>query len=162
KAYRKRGFSSEREAKRAEFDLRNQLEGYKRKMPWLHWVNHFLERYRIEFRNSTYVNYKAGLEKWVNPKWQDRFIDEITPSDVHALVFEHINNVSSHHRRGLLKIVKRTFSMAVEDGVISRNPAAGIKVKIADSNQQVLNRKEIDVLLREAKSVQHRFYPHWC
>lgn len=162
KAYRRRGFKSEREASRAEFELRNQLEGYKQKMPWQIWVNHFLERYRVEYRNSTYVNYKNGLEKWVNPKWNERFIDEITPSDVHSLVFDYINNVSSHHRRGLLKIIKRVFSMAVEDGVINRNPAAGIKVKIADSNQQVLNRKEVETLLREAKSVQHRFYPHWC
>lgn len=162
KAYRKRGISSEREAKRLEFDLRNELEGFKTKMPWSKWVEHFLERYRVEFRNSTYVNYKANLEKWVNPIWNERFLDEITPSDVHSIAFDHIIGVSSHHRKGILKIIKRVFSMAVEDRVLTHNPASGIKVKIADANQKVLNRKEIEILLKDGKSVQHRFYPHWC
>lgn len=162
KAYRKRGFTSEREAKRAEFELRNRLEGYKAKMPWSKWSEHFLDRYRVEYRNSTFVGYKGFLEKWINPLWSDRFLDEITPSDVHAMVFDSIKDVSSHHRRNILKVIKKAFDVAVQDGILNRNPASGIKVKIAEVSQQVLNRKEIDILLKEAKSVQHRFYPHWC
>src|SRR5690242_3076074 len=60
---RRSGIASDREAKRVEFELKNQLEGFRTKTPWTKWVGHFLERYRLEFRNSTYVNYKLNLEK---------------------------------------------------------------------------------------------------
>ena len=158
---RRRSISSEREAKKIEFELKIELSSTSSKMSWRKWADHFLERYRVEYRNSTYTNYKVTLEKWINPIWSDRYLDEITPSDVHKVVFEHISNVSSYSRHTFLKIIRRAFSMAVEDGILLRNPAAGIKVKICDANQSVLNKNEIDTLLREAKSVQHRFYYHW-
>lgn len=159
---RRRGVSSEREAKRIEFELKNKLEGYKEKMPWSKWAELVLERYRVEFRYSTFVNYKGHLEKWINPIWKDRFLDEITTSDVHSIIFDRIKDTSDFNRKNILKVIKRAFDFAVQDGIINRNPASPIKVKIAEVNQSVLNRKEIEILLKEAKAVQHRFYPHWC
>jgi integrase len=159
---RRRSIPNEREAKRIEFELKTELNLTSSKMNWKKWSDHFLERYRVEYTNSTYTNYKVTLEKWVNPIWKDRFIEDITPSDVHQMVFEHIKCVSSYSRRTFLKIIRRAFSMAVEDGIIARNPSLGIKVKICDANQTVLNKNEIDILLREAKSVEHRFYHHWA
>ncbi len=159
---RRRSISSEREAKRIEFDLRVELEGFKSKVSWAKWTEHFLERYRVEYRNSTYVNYKNIIEKWVSPSWEKRFIDEITPSEVYDLVHEQIVGVSSHFRHGIAKVIKRVFQMAVEEGVLNRNPAVGIKVKTADANQKVLNKSELNILLKQAKSVQHRFYYHWA
>jgi len=158
----RRGIPSEREAKRLELEFRYELMQRKNKTLWSNWIEHFLERYRIEFRNSTYLNYKKLLEKWINPVWNDKNLEDITPTDVHDLVFNHIQNVSSHHRQSLLKIIKRVFGMALEDGLITRNPASSIRVRVAEANQQVLNSKEIAILLREAKSIGHRFYPHWC
>lgn len=161
-AFRKRGINSEREAKRVEFELKNSLQGCKDKITWTTLVGRFLEIYRLRFRNSTYVGYKFNFEKWINPVWKDRFIDEITTGDVHALVFEHVQGVSSHTRKGLIKIIKRAFQFAIEDDLLSRNPAVGIKVKVADANQGALNHNEIAIFLKEAKSVNHRFYPHWA
>ena len=52
--------------------------------------------------------------------------------------------------------------MAVEEGVISRNPARGIKVKVPSSEQKVLTSDEANKLLKEAKLCNHRFYFHWA
>ena len=118
-------------------------------------------RVEIEYRNSTYHNYKHCVQKWFDPPWNDMFIDEIKPSDVHKVIFEDCAAVSSHTRRGLLKIAKRIFNIAIEEGLMIRNPAVGIRVRCADANQAILNRNEIDVLLREAKRTEHRFFQHW-
>jgi integrase len=120
-----------------------------------------LRQCKNEYRNSTYMNYNFNLNKWVNPVWKDRFIDEITSGDVHNLIFEHVTGVSSYTKRGLIKIIKRIFNLAIEQGVLIRNPAVGIKVKVADPNQAVLNKNEIEIFLKEAKSINHKFYPHW-
>ncbi len=64
-------------------------------------------------------------------------------------------------KRELLKIVKRVFNIAIEEGLIVRNPAVGIRVRCAEANQGVLNKNEIEILLREARRIDHRFFPHW-
>lgn len=89
------------------------------------------------------------------------FLDDIKPSDVHKVIFENCKGTSSYTQRGLLKIVKRVFNVAIEEGIIVRNPAVGIRVRCADANQAVLNKSEIEVLLTEARRTEHRFFPHW-
>jgi integrase len=159
---RRRNIATERDAKRIEFELLTDLHGFKSKVTWRKWSEHFLERYRIEYRNSTYLNYKYNLDKWVSPEWNNLFIDDIAPSQVHKIIFEHIQGVSSYTKRGIIKIIKRVFNMAIEEGILTRNPAMGIRIKCADANQLVLNKNEIAILLREAKSIKHRFYYHWA
>jgi len=158
---KKRWFNSEREARKVEVELLIDLQGFKSKVTWRKWVPHVLEKYRVEYRNSTYHNYMHCLNKWFNPVWDDKFVDEIKPSDVHKVIFEDCAGVSSYTKRGLLKIVKRVFNIAIEEGLTVRNPAVGIRVRCAEANQAILNKNEIDVLLREAKRCDHRFFPHW-
>ena len=159
---RKRWFYNEREAKKAELEFLIELEGHKTKITWKKWIDTVMEKYRLEYRNSTYHNYRHCLNKWFNPLWDEKFVDDIKPSDVHAAVFEGAAETSSYTKRGLLKIVKRVFNIAIEEGLVLRNPAVGIRVKCAEANQAVLNKNEIGVLLREAKKAEHRFYPHWA
>ncbi len=158
---RKRWFNNEREAKRVEFELKTELEGHKTKVTWARWVEHFLERGKLEYRNSTFINYKYILEKWFAPHWDHKFLDEVGPADVHTVIHEKVTGISSYTKRGLVKVIKRVFNLAIEEGVITKNPVVGIKVKCADSNQLVLNRNEIDILLTEARKTDHRFFPHW-
>lgn len=158
---RRMGISNEREAKRIEFELKSTLQGHKGKVSWSNWSEHFLYRYKNEFSPSTYINYKHNLGKWVTPIWKEKFLDDITPSDVHFLIYEHLTNVSSYTRKTFLKLVRRVFNMAIEEGVLSKNPAMGIKVRLEEVNQLVLNKSEIDVFLKHGKIVNHRFYPHW-
>ncbi|MGE0632381.1 MAG: tyrosine-type recombinase/integrase [Pseudobdellovibrionaceae bacterium] len=158
---RRKRFSNEREARKAELDMLMGLQGHKTKITWKSWIEHVLEKYRIEYRTSTYFNYKHCLNKWFDPIWNEKFLDEIKPSDVHKAIFENAAKVSSYTQRGLLKIVKRVFNLAIAEGIINRNPAVGIRVRCADANQGVLNRNEIEILLREARKCEHRFFPHW-
>jgi len=51
--------------------------------------------------------------------------------------------------------------MAVEEGLLQRNPALPIKVKVPETRQSVLSPTEISILLREAKAASHRFYSVW-
>ncbi len=159
---RKRWFNNEREARKVELEILMELEGHKTKITWQKWVDHILEKYRVEYRTSTYFNYKHSLDKWFNPPWNDKFLDEIKPSDVHKVVFETMVGISSYTRRGLLKIVKRVFNIAIEEGLIVRNPAVGIRVRCAEANQAILNKNEIEILLSKAQQTQHRFFPHWA
>jgi integrase len=159
---RKRWFANEREARKAEIELLIELQGFRTKVPWKNWVEHVLEKYRVEYRNSTYMNYKHCLDKWFNPVWNDKFVDEIKPSDVHKVIFEDCVAVSGHTKRGLLKIVKRIFNIAIEEALLVRNPAVGIRVRCAETHQAILNKNEVDILLREGKRCDHRFFPHWA
>ena len=158
---RRKVFANEREAKKAELEFKIELEGYKTSVTWRAWVEHVLERYKVEYRHSTFHNYKHALNKWFNPIWDQKFLSDIKPSDVHHAIFEDCKETSSYTQRGLLKIVKRVFNLAIEEGVIIKNPAVGIRVRCADANQGVLNRNEVEILLREARKAEHRFFPHW-
>ena len=162
KAIRRRGYTSLNEAKNAELDFKIQLRGFKEKNTWQHLVDRFLELNRLKYKNSTYVGYKFNFEKWVNPVWKDRFIDEITTGDVHELIFQRMQTVSGYTQKNVLKIIKRAFQFAVEDNQLNRNPAMGINVKVAETQQSALNHEEISIFLREAKSTNHRFYTHWA
>lgn len=64
-------------------------------------------------------------------------------------------------RRNLIKMVKRLFQMALEEGIIDKNPALGIMIRIPESIMQVLTPHEVQILLTEAKITNHRFYPIW-
>lgn len=158
---RRKRCASEREAKKAQLDMLMELQGQKTKVTWKYWVERVLEKYRVEYRNSTYLNYKHLLGKWFDPFWNDKFIDEIKPSDVHSAVFETSTQLSTYTRKTLLKIAKRIFNLAIEEGLILRNPAVGIRVRVAEANQAILNRNEIDILLKAARECDHRFFPHW-
>lgn len=158
---RKRWFQNERDARKVELAMIMELEGHKSKVTWKNWIDHVLEKYRMEYRNSTYINYKYSLDKWFSPHWNEKYLEEIKQSDVHRIIFESECSASSHTKRGLLKIVKRVFNIAIEEGLLVRNPAVGIRVRCAEANQAILNKNEVDVLLREAKQCEHRFYPHW-
>jgi integrase len=158
---RKRWFTNEREAKKVETEILIELEGHKSKVTWKSWVDHALEKYRLEYRNSTYLNYKRCMNKWFDPVWNERYLDEIKQSEVHFIIFESCAALSSYTKRGLLKVVKRIFNLAIEEGLLVRNPAIGIRVRCEEANQAVLNINEVAILLRSAKRVEHRFYPHW-
>ncbi|MFA5582614.1 MAG: tyrosine-type recombinase/integrase [Bacteriovoracaceae bacterium] len=162
---KRRNISSIAHAKRIELELKMELVRRKEQpylCTWLEWQKRCLEKMRLQYNESTVINYKSNFEKWVNPVLGDMYIDEIKPSDIHSLIYDSIQGVSLVSRHGVLKRIKRVFAIAVEDGIIARNPATGIRVKVPESPQLVLNRTEIDKLLLEAKKRNHRYYSHWA
>ncbi len=162
---RKQGsLASEAQAKKIEAKLKVELlamrEGVKR-FRWNDWVNHCFRKMHLQFQASTLAGYEANIGKWVTPIFRDIWLDKITPHDVHDLIFRVVENVSPNTRKTILKQVKRIFSMAIEEGVLSRNPCLGIRVKVPQPRRLVLNQTEISKLLNEGQRLEHPFYNHW-
>lgn len=162
---KRRNISSMAQAKRVEIDLRLELRQLKEapnRLTWNNWSDSCIQRMKLEFKNSTIMGYQGNLTKWTNPCLGHYFLDQITGSMIHELIFNRIQGLGMEGRRGVLKQIKRILTMAVEEGLISRNPALGISVKVPEAKQLVLNRTEIDTLLSEAKKRNHSFYNHWA
>jgi len=161
---KRRGLLSKRQAEAAEFELKRQLANLKGEAPsytWDEWFDICVERMKIEYKATTILNYTAKNTHWILPFWKGREIASLTPQDVHDVVYNAAKNVSWHTRRSTLKYVKRILAMAIEEGLITRNPALAVKVKVPQAKQSVLNKTEVDVLLKEAKALNHRFYDVW-
>ena len=156
--------ASQSQARKLEVKLKAELlvmrDGCKR-YRWEDWVKRCIKKMQLEFRESTLAGYEANLRKWVTPVFSGYWLDKITPYDVHGLIFKHIEGVSPCTRRSVLKQVRRIFNMAIEEGVLNRNPCLGIKVKVHESKKLVLNHTEIQNLLAEGKRLEHPFYEHW-
>lgn len=162
---KKKGITSEARAKRVELELKMELLKL-RDLPavlkWDEWVDECIRRMKLEFRNSTIIGYRRNLDKWVLPHFRDKLLDQIKKSDVHSIIFSKIIGVSDETRRSILKQIKRIFNMAVEEGLITSNPAVGIKVKVAEKKKVCLNHEEIKILLHNAFNKSHPYYEAWA
>lgn len=161
---RKKGLKTLRAAETAEFELKRKLCDHREKQfyTWDEWHKIFLDRIRLEFLPSTVIDYQGQIFKWVTPCWTGRELQTITPNEVHNLVHSRIKDVSPNTRHNVLKKLKRIFQTAVDEGILERNPARPIKVKVPEAKQAVLNNTEVNILLREAKNLNHRFYEIWA
>ncbi|MBY0414041.1 MAG: site-specific integrase [Bdellovibrionales bacterium] len=161
---KRRNISSMAHAKRIEVDLRLLLRDLKNnpiRFTWNEWIKVCFERMRIEFKKSTLITYQGNLGKWVSPHIGHLYLNEITSSMVHDVIFNKVQNVGMECRRTVLKQTKRIFTMAIDEGLLTKNPAKPIIVKVPESEQLVFNRTEIDTLLYQAKLRDHPFYNHW-
>ena len=153
-------------AKSVEFELKRELAQLKEQaVPyrWHEWFSICIKRMDIEMRPSTVYNYETQIRKWISPHWQDREMQTITRAEVHEMIFEKCAAiVSPNNRKTILKMVKRIFAMAIEDGRLERNPCVGIQVRAPEVEQKVLTTSEAETLLREARANGHRFYPVWA
>ena len=159
------GIETLQKAEKAEFELKRELAFIReQKVPyrWNEWFRVCLDRMKLVHRPSTLIDYEKQLGKWINPKWGEHELSEISRSQVHTAIYEGLDErLSPHTKKKILKMVRRIFSMAVEEGVLDRNPCAGIQVKAPETEQKVLTNTEVEILLREAKLTGHRFYPMW-
>jgi integrase len=164
---RKKGISSERKAKDVEFDLKKKLSSKVTGITswtWKGWHRETLRRMRLELKQATVMKYDGMLKKWLPQEWMDKSLHSFTKNDIYDFTFVDLpeKGVSASSQRDILKMVKRIFEMAVEDGILSRNPAHGIKVKLHEPEQLVLTAKEANILLESAKAANHPFYPVWA
>lgn len=163
---RKTKIETLRKAEVIEFELMRELAQKKEeKIPfrWQEWFDECVKRMKLVHRPSTIWSYQKLAGHWVNPLWGAREIQSITRSDIHSVIFEQVGeHLSPNSRKTILKQVRRIFEMAIEEGILDRNPCAGIQVKVPEVEQKVLTTAEAEIFLREAKLTQHRFYPMWA
>ena len=163
--FRRRSVPTLKKAEKIQFELKRELAKLKeQRIPfrWDEWFDECLKRMKLTMRPSTVINYKRSLKKWVNPRWGQKEIHTITKTDIYNLVFEEMESgFSPHTRKTILKQIRRIFQMAVEEGILNRNPCLGIQVKVPEVEQEVLSSDEVGIFLREARVTNHRFYPVW-
>ena len=151
-------------AKKVEFELKRELVGRKGQSiwKWQEWLEECLRKMRFSLKHSTITNYETILGKWIPEDWSKRELKTFTKSEVHNLIFEKMFCTTPHQKKNCHKMLKRIFELAVEEGVIDKNPVKGITVSLPLSEQKVLTAQEADKLLKEAKICNHRFYFHWA
>ncbi|MCM0606597.1 MAG: site-specific integrase [Xanthomonadaceae bacterium] len=153
-------------AVKVEFEFKRDLAQKKEEdvpFRWHEWFSHCMRQMKIEMKPSTIYNYETQIRKWVAPHWDQKEINSITKFNVHEMIFEHCSAMRSpQNKKTVLKMLKRLFAMAVEEGKIDRNPCHGIQVKAPEVEQKVLTTSEVEIFLREAKICNHRFYPIWA
>ena len=166
RAQRKRGgIETLRKAETVEFELRRELAVLKEgrgMYRWSEWFDECMKRMKLEFMPSTVAGYECQLKKWVHPHWKDTDLNKITKANVYDVIFTQCAVQTQFTRRNILKMVKRIFQLAVEEGVLDRNPCTGISVRVTEVVQKVLTTAEVDIFLREASRAYHRFYPVWA
>jgi integrase len=163
---KRRGVETLRKAEQVEFELKRELAVLKEeRVPqrFGEWFEVCMKRMRLEFMPSTIAGYETQVVKWVHPHWRNLELSAITKAEVYDLVFNKCAEISTPITRlNLLKRLKRLFQMAIEEGVLDRNPCTGIKIRVPEAVQEVLTTTEVDIFLREAKLAHHRFYPIWA
>lgn len=162
---RKNGIESLRKAQQIEFEFKRELAEFQEKtVPyrWENWFDECMNRMKLEFQPSTVACYQTQLRKWIHPHWTGVDLNTITKSDVYELIFNKCEGMRTQYtRRNVLKMVKRIFQLAVEEGILDRNPCTGINVRVSEVESKVLTNSEVEVFLEEARKAHHRFYPVW-
>ena len=161
---KKRSVTSLAAAKREEIKLKMELLNLREQpqvFTWNQWAKICIERMKIEFKPSTVIGYESHFNKWVNPILGEVPITEITGATIHDLIFNQTDGLGLTSKKDILKHVRRIFAMAIEEGILAKNPAKGIKVKVPESKKLVFNKTEVMALLEEAKKQNHPYYNHW-
>lgn len=160
--------SSEKTARHLEIvylnELQQKLENDQNSMPFDKWHKVFLQRIRLTHKFSTTMQYDGDLKKWLPLSLSKKELGEISRNDVHSLVFEYLpaKGATPHTQRRIHKAVRRILEAAVDEGLISKNPAKGINVKVPPARKEVLNSEEAQRLLFESKQAKHSFYHTWA
>ena len=160
--------SSERTARLLEFEYLNEfiakLEGKLHNITFSDWHKKFIETIKLSYKKSTVSMYQGDLLKWLPGDFMDTRLDEINKTDIHKLIFETLpeNNASPNIQKKTRRVLHKIFETALEEGLIDRNPAKGIKVKVPPAEKLVLNHDEVLKLLTEARKHNHHFFYHWC
>lgn len=162
---KRRSIDTLRKAETIEFELMRelaQMKDCKVSFRWHEWLDKCLLRMKMSFQKSTVINYRTTLDKWITPVWKDKYLSDIDREMVYRVIFEHVDpTLRPHTRKCILKYVKRIFQMALEEGILDKNPCVGIKIRLPEVDQMVLTNSEAEVFLKEAKAVNHRFYDIW-
>lgn len=162
---RRKGIASERKAREIEYQLLlelKELAGAETPWSFKDWHEECLKRMKLTHKLGTIQGYDGALKAYLRDDWQARHLADFSRADVHELIHETMNTASANLRKNTFKKIQRLFEMAVEEGLISKNPAHGIQVKVPEPKQTVLNTQEAEVLLQKAKEIGHRFYTVWA
>lgn len=140
---------------------RNQLS-------WKHLLTQWYEKDVMECHTTTSTkvdNYRTLLR--YTKDWMDTPIDQLNTMSV-QIIFNDMKKLELS--RGRMKSVKCAINVVFDWGVLNRlipatmlSPAKGSKLPKRESKDKpVLNRGEMQMLLRRARELEHEYYPVWA
>lgn len=163
---RKRGIESIKKAQDLEFELERALAIRKEgdvHLRWNEWFDECIKIITSSHQPSTVYSYEKVCRKWVCPHLGSKELRKVSKMDLHDILYEKMTDdlATPHTRKQVLKIVKRIFQIAIDNGKLDRNPCQGMTVKVPESEMKVLTNSEAQKLLAQAMITNHRFYPVW-
>jgi integrase len=159
--------TSERKARKLEFEyltnLKDEIQGNLTSLTFKEWRIKFLSDAQLIFKKSTIMQYDGDLTKWLPLSFVSMKLTDIKKRHIHDLIFNELpkNGATVHTQKRIWKNVRRVLESAVDECLISINPAKGITVKVPPTKKLVLNTDEVELLLREALVSSHSFYYVW-
>lgn len=112
-------------------------------------------------RGTIYKRDKT-LKRHTLPAWENKYVDEITGSDIRNLLEAALEDNSESHRKFFIKGIRAVLQFAVDDGVLQRNPTPVIKFKASEKIRSVLNEEQIVALLRKSQELEWEWYYHYA
>ncbi len=123
----------------------------------------WLNTYRVELKDSTYINYESVLRTHLYPAFGSVLFSKITRGEIKKLVAEKIKSgLSRNSVRNIISPLREMFNHAIEDGVVTSNPAARVgRFNKPESGKKInpFTTEELVTLLETAKEKMVDHYP---
>ena len=163
---RKRAITSLKKAEDLEFEFCRELARIREEdihLRWSEWFPECINIMKTSCEPSTIYSCEKIAGKWIHDHWNSKELRHISKMDVHELLYEKMQDdvCTMFTRKSVLKIAKRIFQVAIDTGKLDRNPCQGMMVKVPETEMKVLSNSEAQLLLKEARDTNHRFYPVW-
>ena len=92
------------------------------------YAKQWLQRKR-KLKETTRTFYEKHLENYIIPTLGDKFIQNITPVDVQAMLDKH-KRLSAKTLKEMKGVLSQVFHYAISDELVSKNPCSNLDVEI--------------------------------
>jgi len=121
----KRSFATANEARNAEARLLAELQIRTTHIIFSVIVNKRLDYVQAYCTPRHYTDHRTMLKRFA--AWRDMSIEDITPALIREKLIELSKELGNHNANRHLIALKACFSLAVNDGLLARNPCQGIR-----------------------------------
>lgn len=130
---------------------------------WEQFLDQYIDSIKLTgITNKTIYTRDKTLRCHTLPAWSNRYIDEITSEEIHRRLNESLGKHSEAHRKFFIKCIRSVFKVAMEKGLINKDPTPLLKFKINDKIKSVLNEEQIVTLLKKSQELDWPWYPHYA
>lgn len=124
------------------------------------WLNVYAEG---TLKPATVKSYRETFKRFVEPKFGALRLDEVRKVDVKAFALGLKKGLSAKTVKNVVGAFSVMFTHAIEDDLVSANPASGMRRILRDSGPKqeisALSLSEVSALLEKVKEHHPRFYP---
>lgn len=110
---------------------------------------------------KTIEQYRYSLTAHTLPEWKNKPVDQITTQEIAEIIHTKLAGSASGNKQYVLRGISQTFSHAVDQGWIKKNPTPMIHFKKTEKLKGMLTKEQVRYFLNSAKELNHVWYPHW-